>query len=237
MGAKDDNLGLSTPERAKAMALGRQSAEAIKGADKAAEERGASTGITAEQALSQLENWPAAPKNLGTTLVEHYGPPHEMTSTKMFWYRVGPWAQMELTADEVVHNFPTPHTDFFAQFVEYPVDPAKVAEVAAFDGSVIINRTAGQIGSRCDTEAANTLTLNVLVDLLEGRKTLDEARDFLAENLAAFGMGRDAPYAEKLQFAPVPSSPDPDESNMQQAALDQIKEKAKDIIGKGEPAS
>ncbi len=215
----------------------KKSAESIKKSGKTAEERDTSTGITEEQALAQLENWPEAPKSLGRTIIGHYGPPHEMTPTKMFWYRVEQWAQMELTADEVVHNFPTPHTDFFAQFVEYPVDPAKVAEVAAFDGSVIINRTAGQIGSRCDTEGANTLTLNVLVDLLGGRKSLAEARTFLAENLAAFGMGRDAPYAEKLQFTPVPSSPDPDEGIMGQAAMDQIVEKVKDVVGEGNPPS
>lgn len=131
---------------------------------------------------------------------------------KFFCYRVEQWAHMKLTADEVVHNFPTPHTDFFAQVVEYPVDPAKVAGEAAFDGSVIINRTAGQIASRCNTEAANTLTLNVLVELLEGRRAFDKARTFLAENLTAFGQGRDAPYAERLQFSPVAAAPDPDEA-------------------------
>lgn len=230
MGSKDDNLELSTHERAKAMVTASKSAEEITKAGKSAEERVKPTGITADQALAQLENWPDAPKMMGKTVIEHYGPPHEMTPTKMFWHRVGQWAQMELTADEVVHNFPTPHTDFFAQYVEYPVDPAKVAEVAAFDGSVILNRTAGLIGSRCDTEGANTLTLNVLVELLEGQRNLDEAREFLAENLVAFGLGQDAPYAERLKFDPVPSSPDPDGSLIEQSDIDQIAEKAQSTL-------
>jgi hypothetical protein len=33
------------------------------------------------------------------------GPP------KLFWYGIGPWSRMELTAGELLHNFPMPHTD------------------------------------------------------------------------------------------------------------------------------
>jgi hypothetical protein len=115
----------------------------------------------------------------------------------------------------------------------------------AFDGGLEISRTAGQIGSCCDSEAANTLTLNVLVDLLEGRRTVEEARAFLAENLTAYALGRDAPYAEQLQFTPGTGTADPDEgiigqavlgqAVLGQAVLDQLVEKAKDTIGQGDP--
>jgi hypothetical protein len=235
MGSRDDSLQLSTTERVQAMMTAKTSAEALKADGKSAAERGARTPVPMEQAQAVLEGWPDAPQKTGQVLLEHYGAPHEMTDTKFFWYRIGPWARMELTADEVVHNFPTPHTDYLAQYVDYPV-PAERAHLAlAFDGSLEISRTAGQMGSRCDSEAANTLTLNVLVDLLEGRRTVEESRAFLAENLAAYALGRDAPYAERLQFTPDTGTADPDEGIIGQAVLDQLVEKAKDTIGQGDP--
>ncbi len=58
---------------------------------------------------------------------------------------------MELTADEVNHNFPTPHTDYLTQYVDHPVPPEKASELIAFDGSVLLDRTTAEIGARCDT--------------------------------------------------------------------------------------
>ncbi len=67
-----------------------------------------------------IEQWPEAPKKAAEKILDHYGRPNEATATKMFWYRTGPWSRMELTADEdeVAHNFPTPHTDYFTQYVD-----------------------------------------------------------------------------------------------------------------------
>lgn len=135
----------------------------------------------------------------------------------------------------MVHDFPTPHTDFLTQYVDYPIDPARATDLVTFDGSVIVDRTAGQIGSRCDHEPFNTLTLNLAVEIMEGRRTIEEARDLYAETAAAFVMGRDAPYAEKLLFdIPSEDTADPDESVVASDMLEQIKEKAKDLLGDGD---
>jgi hypothetical protein len=71
-----------------------------------------------------------------------------------------------------------------------------------FDGSVIVDRTAGQIGARCDHEAYNTLTLNLAVEIMEGRRTVEDARRLYGDTANAFVLGRDAPYAEGLLFQP-----------------------------------
>ncbi|MGK5451514.1 hypothetical protein, partial [Streptomyces radiopugnans] len=128
------------------------------------------------QAQTTIQHWPEAPKKVAEKILDHYGAPNEATPTKLLWYRNGPWSRMELTADEVVHNFPTPHTDFLSQYVDYPVPAERVSDLVAFDGSVLVDRTAGQLGSRCDHEAYNTLTLNLAVEIIEGRRTVADAR-------------------------------------------------------------
>lgn len=168
-------------------------------------------------------------------ILERYGAPHEATPSKLLWYRIGPWARMELTADEVVHNFPTPHTDYFTQYVDYRVPASKASELIAFDGSVIIDRTAGQIGARCDHEAYNALTLNLAVEIIEGKRTVEDARRLYAESASAYAMGRDAPYAEGLLFdPPTRETADPDEAIAAGAMAHQAVVKLKDAFGKGQ---
>ena len=142
-----------------------------------------------------------------------------------------------MTADEVVHNFPTPHTDYLTQYVDYRVPPGVSSELARFDGSVLVDRTAGEMGARCDMEAMNILTLNLAHDIITGRCSVEEARAFYAETAAAYAMGREAPYAEKLLFEPPPvgDAVDPDEKMIGPSMARQVAEKLKDVAGAGEP--
>lgn len=126
------------------------------GASTAPFKREEAASMAAAQAV--LEQWPEAPKMTAGPLLDHCGPPDEATPGRLFWYQKGPWSRMEITADQVAHNFPTPHIDYFTQFVLYPVPPERAGDLLAFDGSGILDRTTGEIGARCDHEAFNTLT-------------------------------------------------------------------------------
>jgi hypothetical protein len=235
MGSKDDNLHLSTHERLASLATSQLSARRLQAGGESAHERGTRASVPLDLAQAIVEDWPQAPKMAARTLLEHYGPPNEATPTKLLWYRTGPWARMELTADEILHNFPTPHTDYLTQYVDFRVPADKASELVAFDGSVIVDRTAGQIGARCDHEAYNTLTLNLAVEIIEGRRTVEDARRFYGETAAAFAMGRPAPYAERLQFTPPQGDvADPDEAIIGSAMARQGIEKIKDAFGAGE---
>ncbi|MBA3489496.1 MAG: hypothetical protein H0T78_08120 [Longispora sp.] len=236
MGSKDDHLQIPTHERMGSLAASKASAERLKAEGSAASELGQRQSVPVESARSIIEQWPKAPKKAAERILDHYGPPNEATPTKLLWYQMGPWSRMELTADEVVHNFPTPHTDYLTQYVDYRVPADKAGELIAFDGSVLIDRTAGQIGSRCDHEAYNTLTLNLAVEIIEGRRSVEDARRFYGETAAAYVMGRDAPYAEGLLFTPsAQATADPDEAIIADKMVHQMIEKAKDIFGAGNP--
>ncbi len=233
MGSKDDNLEMPTHERMASLATSKASAERLKAEGSAGSELGQRQRVTLETARAIIEHWPEAPQKAAEKILDHYGPPHEATPTKLFWYRTQPWSRMELTADEVVHNFPTPHTDYLTQYVDYPVPAAKATELVEFDGSVILDRTAGQIGARCDHEAYNTLTLNLAVEIIEGRRSVEDARRFYGETAAAYSIGRDALYAEGLLFTPPSRTADPDEAIIAPSMGHQMVEKVKDVFGAG----
>jgi hypothetical protein len=54
----------------------------------------------------------------------------------------------------VDHYFPVRHPDVLEQAVHYRVPTDKFDELAAYDGSVIVERTKGEISARCGKEGA-----------------------------------------------------------------------------------
>ncbi len=94
-----------------------------------------------------------------------------------------------------------------------------------------MDRTAGEVAGRCDSEAANFLTLNLMHDIVTGKTSVEEARKTYAEQMAAYTLGRAAPYAERFQFAvPEGGTEDPDESMIGGAMARQTVGKVKDLL-------
>ncbi len=202
-------------------------------------EQGPGQRVPAAEAERIIDSWPNAPKNLARQMLEKYGPPNEATPTKLFWYRNGPWKRTELTSEVVTHNWPAPHSDFFTQVIDYRVPPEMVHLIAMFDGSILVDRTRGEVAARCDSEAANVLGLNMVHEIVGGKRTVEEARQTSADQTVAYNMGRAAPYAERLQFdVPAGGTEDLDRPMIAGAVVRQAAGKLKDVVtGSGDEKS
>ncbi|HSH78142.1 MAG TPA: hypothetical protein VLA19_06385 [Herpetosiphonaceae bacterium] len=222
---------LETSERMATVA--RASADAMKHKAQGEHEtqEGTRSTVPLNEVAAIIERWPTAPKEGARKMLEQYGPPNEATPTKLFWYRKGPWKRIQITSDVLIHNFPALHSDFLTQWIDYHVPVDKFDEIGRYDGSCLVDRTAGEAGARCDSEAANTITLNLMHEIVTGMKSVEEARQVYAENMAAYTMGRSAPYAEQLLF-PLPQggTEDLDESMIAGAMARQAVGKVKDLL-------
>ncbi len=213
--------------------LARASADATKHKARGEHETegGARHTVELAQVEALIQSWPEAPRNAARQMLEQYGPPNEATPTKLFWYHNGPWKRTLLTSDVVTHNFPSPHSDYLTQYIDYRVPADKFDDLARFDGSCIVDRTAGEVAARCDSEAANLLTLNLMHDIVSGKTSVEEARKTYAENMAAYTLGRSASYGERFQFkVPQGRTEDPDESMIGGAMARQTLGKVKDVL-------
>ena len=47
----------------------------------------------------------------------------------------------------------------------------KVGLVAQLEGSIVIDRTKGEVSVHCDNEGANTLSLNMMHEIVTGKRT------------------------------------------------------------------
>lgn len=125
--------------------------------------------------------------------------PNEATPSRLIWFDNGRWKRT-IVWDEVPHNFPKPHTDVLEQFVDYRVPVDKVSALARYDGSVVVERTKGEVSARCDMEEVNFLALNLMHEIASGGRTVDDARRVYAETATAFMSGKSSPYTDGLQF-------------------------------------
>ncbi len=161
---------------------------------------------------SMIANWPAKPQEVARKVIAKYGQPNEATAHMLVWHNNGPWRHTVVYRDVVQHDFPMPHPDLLEQFIDYRVPVAKFSDLAAYDGSVIVERTKGVISARCDKEEMNFLALNLANDIVTGKRSVKDARKFYAETAMAFMKGQMSPYTQGLQFqVPRGNTADPDQ--------------------------
>mgnify|MGYP007064574982 FL=1 len=148
-----------------------------------------------------LSYWQGPPLEGAKTIISKYGYPQEATMRRLIWYNSGPWKRTIVYKDPVPHNFPTPHLDFLKQTIDYKVPVHLYDAIAAFDGSVYLDRTTGEASAKCHEEAMNFLSLNLLNDIVTGKRDVQGAKDFYAQTAEQFTKYHiTSPYTEGFLF-------------------------------------
>ncbi len=178
---------------------------------------------TPQQSGSEvIEGWPEESREAAQLVIDQYGEPHESTDSQLTWHGVGPWKRMVATRTFFSHEFPAPHIDAVESFLDYRVPADKFSALAEFDGSVIVERTAGEVSARCHDEQANVLALNLMHDIVTGTKTPEEARDYYSKEFLDYRRKRPTPYMDALRFTPAQSdTTDPDRRVLSDQDLEQ----------------
>lgn len=159
---------------------------------------------------AHVRDWPRPSQLAAEMITQKYGPPRDMTETMLVWGEAGPWKRTIVYRDGIPHNFPEPHTDVIQQFINYQVPLDMFDDLAEFDGSVLADRTRGEVSVRCDSEGSNFAVINLTNELLSGKRSIQDTRRTLALQIAAMRAGRSAPYTARLMFTPPINAADPD---------------------------
>ncbi len=156
--------------------------------------------------------WKAEPKMVAQKMVAKYGMPHEASTNRLLWMNNGPWKWTELINEEIQHDFPMPHHDMLKQVISWKVPADKFDELAEYDGSVVVERTKGEISARCDKEEANFLAINLAHDIITGKRSAGDARKMYTE---AVGEMKHPQYMAGLIFQPMTGNQgDPDKATI-----------------------
>jgi hypothetical protein len=176
------------------------------------------------KAAERISSWPEQSREAAQLVIDAHGEPDEATDSQLVWFGASPWKRLIASRAFFKHDFPAPHIDAVESVIDYRVPPEKFAELAKFDGSVIAERTAGEVSARCHDEQANFLALNLMHDIVSGTRTADEAREYYAKEFADYRRKLPTPYMEKLRFAPERDTADPDTRLLSDQDLAQAKQ-------------
>jgi hypothetical protein len=177
--------------------------------------------MAAGRGARHVTDWPEESREAAQLVIDTYGDPHEASDTQLIWHDAGPWKRIVASRAFYRHNFPAPHIDAVESVIDYRVPVDKVSDLAAFDGSVVVERTAGEVSARCHDEQANFLALNLMHDIVTGGKTVAEARAYYAKEFADYRRKRPTPYMERLRFTPADGgTADPDTRALSDADLE-----------------
>jgi hypothetical protein len=161
-------------------------------------------------------------------VIDAHGEPHGATGSLLIWNDVGPWKRVVASKVFYQHEFPAPHFDSVESVIDYRVPPEMATPLAGYDGSVVVERTAGEISARCHDEQANLLALNLAHDIVTGRRSVEEARAYYAKEFLDFRRKKPTPYMEKLHFTPPSGgTADPDQRVLSDADLESAVEEGK----------
>ena len=172
-----------------------------------------------------INDWPSESKEAAQLVLDKYGEPAEASDSQLVWYEAGQWKRIVASRTYYPHDFPAPHIDAVESFIDYRVPLEMFTPLAEFDGSVIVERTAGEVSARCHDEEANNLALNLMHDIVTGTKTVAEARDYYAKEFLDYRRNKPTPYMERLRIGPRDETRDKDRSVLSDEDLDKAMQK------------
>ncbi len=163
-----------------------------------------------EWAQKNLQGWPPRTIALAVDLIKKYGEPYDATPHQITWYRNGPWERTAVFKEATPHKFPKLHEDVLEQTVDYRVPLEKVADLLKYNGSLVIDRTRGELSAHCDSEQQNFITLNIANDIVTGNRDVEQALAYPPQTIVGTRDHDPEKYPQKLRFkAPSPPTADP----------------------------
>lgn len=102
-------------------------------------------------------------------LTKHFGPPDELTEKRAIWYNKDGFKRIEVLDEYILHGSPLPHYDFVYCYVDLKVPHELASKLAESSESITIDFLKNEVGARCASLSANAVTLNYVLDVVEGR--------------------------------------------------------------------
>lgn len=149
-----------------------------------------------------LTGWPAESRAAAEAMYAKHGMPDQRTDEVLCWKDRAPFTRIAVFRDAWEHNFPVAHRDVVEHVVLMRIPADKTDDLAAFDGSIHVMRTAGEVAARCDSEEMNVAALNLANEIVSGERTAGEARDELARVAREVSRGARPSLAQSLRFTP-----------------------------------
>lgn len=116
--------------------------------------------------LSQWEN--EEPVGYVKQLQKFLGIPAELTTKRAVWYNKDGFKRIEVLDEYILHSSPVPHYDYVYSYIDLKVPHELSDDLADSSESILIDHLKGEVGARCASLSANAVTLQYVMDVVEG---------------------------------------------------------------------
>jgi hypothetical protein len=158
--------------------------------------------------------WEKRRQHLVEIIRKKYGEPQDATSDMLIWKSPYPFKRIVVYRIGADHEFPYHHHDVIEHVVNYRIPINRSVELTQFNGSVVFDRTRGELSVTGDLEQTNLLALNLAHDILSGTKNHALARKVFTREIESLLGGKGDSYGQNLLFAMGPHTSDPDQSTV-----------------------
>jgi hypothetical protein len=154
-------------------------------------------GEPAEQAIS---TWPDLAKAAARAMIEKYGKPEGVGKDSLVWYSNGSWKRT------LVHQRAWPHyafkrdKDYLENVIGYVVPNDKLEALTRFDKRIDVDQASAELSARSETEPMNYLALNLADEIIRGKRTVEEAREFQKTITRLAAAGKASAYLNSFLF-------------------------------------
>ncbi len=154
-----------------------------------------------ELALGTVGGWQQKSRLAASALIEKYGPPDELHTTRVVWLNRYPWKKV------VVRDVAPPYAGaqtlelgVVEETVDYVLNPDQAKLLEAFGSTLSWDQKKGELTARSDSEPVNFLRVNLADEVANGRITVEQARDAYARLMALEESGKTTGYMRALRF-------------------------------------
>lgn len=165
-----------------------------------------------DRATSLTSGWPESSVTAAKEMIDKYGEPTETTSESLIWRNVAPFKEIIVHKEVYSHRFPLLHQNALEHVVDYKAPMGKIDDVWRYNGSIVLNRTKGEMSSFAENEPMNILGLNLAHQVLTGKMGADAARIKYGKETLNFLNGNRTAFSQVLNFGSQINTADPGES-------------------------
>lgn len=160
------------------------------------------------RASSLASGWPDSSIQAAKEMLSRYGEPTETTSDSLIWRNVAPFKKILVHKEVNSSRFPLLHQNALEHVVDYRAIGTKVDDIWNYNGSIVLNRTKGEMSAYGENEAMNILSLNLAHDVITGRYSADAARIMFGKETIDYMNGKLTANTGVLKFGNQWQTPD-----------------------------
>ncbi|HAM36369.1 MAG TPA: hypothetical protein DEB40_05860 [Elusimicrobia bacterium] len=146
------------------------------------------------EARRTISRWPEVSRTVALATMEKYGAPDQVHADKLVWNNNGAWDRT------IAYRDLRDQSDILEQTIRYEVPRTKLSAVNEINLPLRVSRDRKEISATSESEQMNFLALNLADEVIKGKKSSVEARDFYARTVSLSKAGKTSPYMQGLLF-------------------------------------